>query len=246
MNLIGNISPTLDREQTEMILAKNGKRVDELTREEFTYFLKMLVIKTHLDCGQRADEEMLKLTLPELIADFVNYFSMFTTNQIALAFKLGIDKEFGDYFGLNNKTYRQWMKGFLGSPKRLEANKLQDRYLKELKQPEIKTIPDEEKNKKAFEFIESYFKKEKKPPFIADWSGAFKHLESVKSITDSNEDKRMFMENVVSEIREEINGTAKSKGHREDMLNDWTNEKVINECRKRRVIIYLENYVSPK
>lgn len=138
------ISPFLDPVEKEMIESKQGSKIKDLKRSGVKIFVFTLILKTHLECGQVADEKTIELTIGGLVDNIINYAGGFTLNQIVHAFKLGRIKEFGDWYGLNNNTYEQWVRNYLGYSKRLEANKKQESYIKSLNEP--KQLTKQEKD----------------------------------------------------------------------------------------------------
>jgi hypothetical protein len=154
------LSPLLDPQEKEMILAKNGERIKEMPIDKVNDQMLILIGKTHIECGIAANEGTIRLSMPLLLKDLISYFGNFTMNEIAHSFKLGIMKEYGEWYGLNNKTFFQWLRGYLGSTKRLDANKKQAAFNAEKNKP--KALTDEEKEAlmkkgalEAFEYVKT-------------------------------------------------------------------------------------------
>lgn len=142
-----NVCPTLTRDQAIIISAKNGQRIDSIDKKIVSEFFVTLILSTHLQCGQVSKdlEDSMELTIPELSKDVKNYFGMLTFQEIKLSFKMGVIGELGEWFGLNNKTYLQWISRYLVHPKRMEANKAQNSYVKQLSEPKQLTPAEKEK-----------------------------------------------------------------------------------------------------
>jgi len=145
LNQNNQISPFLDGQEREMIESKVGKPLRELKVLEVRIFISTLIAKTHLDCGQTIKEKDIEIGLKELVNDIVSYGGGFTLMQIANCFKIGAMKELGDYYGLNNNTYRQWVRNYLSYQKRLDANKKQKEFLENLNKPVVLSPEEKEK-----------------------------------------------------------------------------------------------------
>lgn len=144
INQNNQISPFLDAEERGMIEAKSGKPIRELKISDVRVFIATLIAKTHQDCGQMLNEKDVENGLKELVDDIVNYGGGFTLMQIGNCFKLGAMRQLGDYYGLNNNTYRQWIRSYLGYQKRLDANKKQKEFLEKLNKPVGMTSEEKE------------------------------------------------------------------------------------------------------
>lgn len=138
------ICPSLTKHEAEFVVASVGEKIRFLNPNKVKLFLVALISKTHLECGQNIDETAVELTIEDLVKDVIYYCTNLTLENLSHAFKLGSMKEFGDWFGLNNNTYRQWIRSYLGYERRLDANKRQNNYLKELNKP--KELSQEEKD----------------------------------------------------------------------------------------------------
>ena len=74
--------------------------------------LTQLITLTHQACGQLMNSIDVAATLPELCSDLVKYNGILTIEELQIAFKKGYRGEFGEYFGLNNKTYFAWVSAY--------------------------------------------------------------------------------------------------------------------------------------
>lgn len=137
------IAPNLDKEERQFIEAKFSQHPKDLKDAEFKNFMLVLIGKAHVTSGQNADNQLINLSIPDLLDTISKYFSTLTLKEIELSFKLGLMGELGEYFGLNNKTYFGWFKNLIGSQKRTEANRKQGAYTNTQNAP--KALTDEEK-----------------------------------------------------------------------------------------------------
>ena len=80
---------------------------------------------------------------------------------------------------------------------------------------------------------------------FGNWNFAFIYMESKKIIEYSNDEKEMFLEVVVEDLKSQI-GFLKMKGkspsHISSILNDKKSLKL--ECRKRIVKLFFENGIK--
>lgn len=109
----------------------------------------------YISYKKTAEEKVFEVT--ELAKEIQTSFKTLRIDEIKVAFKNGLNNEYGDFFGLNVKTYVQWIKSYLSSEKRHLS--LKNEHIMQL--PE-KIITKEEKEKifnEALEFSKAHFKK---------------------------------------------------------------------------------------
>lgn len=109
--------------EKEIAIASSQVKVSHLDKNELKESLLKLVGKTHLDCGFKVDKETLSLTIDTLRDDLQKYNPTLSFQEIEIAFKNGWKKEYGDFFGLNNSTYFQWVNAYAWGEKRLRVKK---------------------------------------------------------------------------------------------------------------------------
>ncbi len=188
-------APDLDAEQKLMIQSNVGVIIREMDKKTFAKEIIDLIIDTHLQKGQKPDTQFIEQTLPALCKDMLDYFGLFTMEQVKLAFKMGIMGAYGETFGLNNSTYLHWLKQHLGNPKRIQANRRQKTFeMGKDVQPVRKLTPEEQKkaNKLSYENIKGYYEQHGKPPALADWSNAYAYMEEVEILSYSKDEKNIF------------------------------------------------------
>lgn len=101
-------------------------------------------------------KDILSFEVIELSKEILQ-FPTLRIDEIRIAFRCGLNGEFGEYFGLNVKTYVGWIKSYVTSEKRHMA--IKNDHIKQL--PEKKLTDKDLENifVSAFNFSESYFKK---------------------------------------------------------------------------------------
>lgn len=201
MNLIQTtLAPNLDKQEQEIVLAKNGDRISAISENECKKLLLVLIGKTHLDCGMIQDTGAINITINSLHDIMVKYFYTLTMSEITQAFRLGTMGEFGEWFGLNNKTYMQWCKGYLGWQKRIEANKKQIAFQNELNKP--KELTQSEKDKIVSDGVLVVFYEFKRTGFVYDAGNVtYNYLDSKGLIPFTIERKKEIVKLAEAKVR---------------------------------------------
>jgi hypothetical protein len=129
---------TLNRVEKDIAVAMQGVQIKFLSEKDFGSAINILIANTHLNCGIKQDEMAVDKTIDELIRDLRKCFSTITMEEIQLAFSKGWKKEYGDFFGLNNKTYFEWVSAHMYEVNRANVRKaMQDAKEKEVNKPEL-------------------------------------------------------------------------------------------------------------
>ena len=128
----------LSKDEKEIAVALQGTQIKYLSEEEFGLAMDALVHNTFLSCGIKYEEEVVDKTIDEFIGDTRKYFSTITVDEIKIAFSKGWKGEYGEFFGLNNKTYHQWLCGYMYGVKRANTKKaIQESNENRNKKPEL-------------------------------------------------------------------------------------------------------------
>ena len=136
MTTFQNLNPT----DKEIAQATCGVLVRTLSDDDLAVKMTTLITNTHFKAGYKFDAIQVGQTLRELCSDIVRYFPSATFEEIELAFKNGYKEEYGEYFGLNNKTYFHWIGAYFHGEKRSRIKKtLLEAKENANKQPEKKT-----------------------------------------------------------------------------------------------------------
>lgn len=123
LQLSEDISKGLTVIEKEIAVACLQKKVKDYAIEEVCFFMLGLIGRTHLSCGFKMDESNVDLTVDEFCADLKKYNGLLSFEELEIAFKNGWKKTYGDFTGLNNATYFQWVNGYTWSQSRLNAKK---------------------------------------------------------------------------------------------------------------------------
>lgn len=245
------IAPGLDKQEQEIILAKSGLRINQIEENECKKLLLVLIGKTHLDCGMVQDTVAISITINSLHDTLVKYFYTLTMSEITQAFRLGTMGEFGEWFGLNNKTYLQWCKGYLGWQKRIEANKKQMAFQNEFNKP--KELTQSEKEKIIAEGVLIVFKEFKKTNFVYDAGNVtYNYLDSKQLIPFNIERKKEIVKLAEAKVRLLITdkmAVAISEIERAALKNKLCSmsskdEEVRSECKRIGLNIFFKELVE--
>lgn len=84
-------------------------------------FLALLTGKVQAIAGQVIESEIYDITLCELEKDIRIKYQTLTLPEVEYALVKGAKGEYGEYYGLNMKTFTRWLNDYCFSPERLEA-----------------------------------------------------------------------------------------------------------------------------
>lgn len=113
------IKPT----QNIYLSLREGAKVKDLDRSEILKKLIELIGRAHFETGQinSFDKDRAHSEAIILCDDIKNDYSSITLDELGEAFKRGVRKTYGDYFGLSVVTYLGWIKSFITDVARTEA-----------------------------------------------------------------------------------------------------------------------------
>jgi hypothetical protein len=149
----------LSKAQKDIFEARLYSRIDKLEVEPFGKDLLSLISKTHNSTGFPYDEKTTVLSIRELVKELRTYFGYLTFKELEICFLKGYQNEYGQFFGLNNKTYLQWAKCYSQEDNRLKAIKAMEKAKKELEPKPIELTEaekDEIISKGALKCFETY------------------------------------------------------------------------------------------
>jgi len=180
----------------------------------------------------------------KIITDFIkeNYHHL-KLNEIKTAFDLGVKgllnvemKHFQSFDSMYVvsiiKAYKEYLQKENAKPKLVAPIEKQIPMTKESK---------EEQQRKHFEIIDEWVKEKGEVPLIANWSEAFLHMERIELIKVDNDEKQMFLENVIFDLnseRKKLKHEGLNYGHITNMLDSKNLLK--KEARKQFIIKYFE------
>ncbi len=210
-----------------------------------------IVIKSYVDAGFSMDERVISVLVNEIISDLKRnpVFRVLTIDEVKLAFNLGVVNEYGEYMGINRKTYNQWLNGYIKSQDRKNATK------KMLPKPVEKVLTEYEKEKivkevalKAFEFfkINGDYK---------DYGNAtYNYLDRLKLIPITKERKQKIKDEAFEFVILEYKNERDSKKDTiiRSIIDDSINEielnkndhRVIFQAKRMALVVYFKELVE--
>lgn len=198
------LAPTLTLAESKFIEVRQGEIIKNVPVKDIKAHLNTLIYKTHLDCNRELDTANVAQTIDDLAKDVKNYAGTLTLAQLDHAFKLGLDNTFGEWYGLSNKTYRQWVRGYLGYSVRIDANKKQSQFLKHsLHKP--KELTDSEKEKIIIDGVFRAFEDFKKKGDCSDLGNVtYSYLDKKGLISFTKDRKWDFYREAKKKKRREL------------------------------------------
>lgn len=191
--------------KSEYALALESPRACDVKKGEIMKSLIDILSKTYFDAGQvmpgydvQAQTKNLQV-LAGALWEELNNFQFIRVQEIRIAFKNGVRGEYGEFFGLNIKTFYQWLKGYQFDEKRKKAYKDKKAEL----ESELPPIMTPEESDKAFRrVIQRNFQNYKAGgPFQVDFSMyVFKKFEEAKLIQLSIEEKNAIFSDAKNQV----------------------------------------------
>lgn len=84
-------------------------KINKLDLQQTSKFMDGLIAKTFLRAGQTSDEETLNFMSVDLTTIIKKRYWFLTVQDLEKAFENGIFGEYGEYYGLNVRTFDSWL-----------------------------------------------------------------------------------------------------------------------------------------
>lgn len=225
------------------------KQINEFNENDFME-LKLNLIqvsKNYLGITNLPDENDL-----QIICDFLStHFKDFTRAEIVRALSMYANGTISvltqPYGVLSMKFLSDVLHEFRIIRKREnDLLRMREQNQKLLNEP-IKN--QDEINENLYKFIVNYVNENNFIPDLYAWNECYFHLEKIKEIELSNDDKNDFMEMVKDEIKEQIKFYSNYPDKRNEM-NELlkmlsSNFSLANYCRKKLVYLHLQKFIKP-
>lgn len=237
-------------EERECFLALQGKKIRDHSTIELEDELNKIIQTTFFNSGQKLSAEDAIPMLDSMIPDLKNYFNGMTIEEIKVAFKRGLMKEFGDYFGLNPVTFLNWLKNYMTSANRSSVKT-------KLKTQEEKVLSDQEKEELNLKGVIRCWNDFKEKRIIYDFGNATYNYLERKGIINFNKQRKNEIKADVKKrlIESEAFRSEGSKSMKErrdfkgiiDRLKSETGEQkdiLIFECRREALKIYFSELLE--
>lgn len=215
-------------------------------KESSTNDLKLALLKAistaYLRSGQQFNKNVVEIEVDNMTSDVVNYFGALKLSDIELAFKNGIQNKYGEYFGLNIKTYLNWLKNYIYDPERVERVKLEQKN----NMIEEKKLSEKEKEEIIKNGLLATFERFKENKPITDAGNInYKYLVENGIFNLSRQRKLEIRDAVQKRMIIEIKDRNPLKTEIKNALKEhFTEDKIISECRLEALKIYFKELVE--
>ena len=231
---MGDFKPT-----TKVEVHFNSPQVKNINDQILQSGLDILIASTFQKCGQTTTPEDLAFMRDEMILELRTSYAGLTTSELKEVFKCGFKKDYGEYHGLNVKTFCLWIKSYYESEKRQSAVKLA------LKPARVEITHNEKIQSRIDGLLEckSYFEEYKKVGRGHAW--VYKVLDSLNQLSKDKLYKYNVHQQALKSVRSSHSKPIDKNEARNfkeiiDNLNEKGNGVVIAECHK----IVLNEYFS--
>lgn len=153
--------------------------------------------------GQKPDAVTLAIYAQEFYTQLMRLYSSITLEEVAEALRRGVFDEYGEYYGLNIKTFVQFVKGYLNSLERKNAKEI---FEKKIAEQQTKELTVEERELAQQRFINVLYEDYLRDKFNPDLVPAFLYyvLEKSGKIALTREQKVALMQSAEKKYYEQI------------------------------------------
>lgn len=168
------------------------QRVESYTSDVLLTRVSQLLRQTYVMVGfQTPDENDLAIITAKLTSDLFESYRYLTFGEVSLCFELGAKGEYGEFMGLNMRTFSRWLKTYKTSDFRyrlvVERNRKQQAAL-----PPVSEAYNREREEQMLQNVYRYYR-ENYPLDRLMPARVYRILQERKLITDSPADKRAAM-----------------------------------------------------
>lgn len=180
-----------------IIEAALNDKINEMPPMKVVDELISILVSIYTIAGQKSDPTTLALYADEFYQKLRLSFSFITMQEVATALKKGVYDEYGEYYGLNVKTFVSFIRAYLHSEERKAAKKIFEEKLLVVPMKE-ETPEQKEQVKRAFvnelyrDFLDNHLITDFIPSYL------FLFLEEKKLIVLNNSQKTAVKERATS------------------------------------------------
>jgi len=237
---------TLNAFDKEIAVACSEPSIRNFAPNKFVNQMLILIGRTHLNCGFKFEEpqkEATNLTIDELCEDLKKYNGSLSFSEIELAFKNGYKKQYGDFFGLNNATYFQWVNAYAYAENRLRIKKLL------LEAKEKQNTKPEKSEAEIKEIIEggiiTAFEQFKKGGLIFDAGNVkYNYLVKIGLLNFTIDRKKEIFERVKERMKQDAIETKANNETIAKALSKIMPENVVSQSRVESLKIYFMGLID--
>lgn len=193
------------------------------------------------------------VSFPELVKETRLYFGFVTIPEIEIFFRKGYQNEYGQYFGLNNKTYLQWIRQGSQEDNRVKAIKAMEKAYKDLL-PKPKELTEDEKREIIKQGAIKCFSDFKATGILTDvgnisyrflWEkGLIKHAQEVKDKMLITVKERLRHQEAMKLQDREYIGQHTAIKHELEEISNGKSSKLISEGKRESLKIYFQNLIE--
>lgn len=168
-------------------------RIESYTTDALVTRISTLLRQTYIMVGFKTPEENdLAIITAKLTSDLFESFRYLTYGEVSLCFELGAKGEYGEFMGLNMRTFTRWLKAYKTSDFRYHL--VVDRERKQQAAlPPVSEAYNREREDRMLQNVFRYYR-ENYPLDQLIPARVYRILQDRKLITDSPADKRAAME----------------------------------------------------
>lgn len=195
------------------------------------------------------------VSFPELVKETRLYFGFVTIPEIEIFFRKGYQNEYGQYFGLNNKTYLQWIRQGSQEDNRVKAIKAMEKAYKDLL-PKPKELSDDEKREIIKQGSLNCFNHFKNTGILLDvgnityrflWEkGLINHTQDVKDKMLIDVKERLRHQEAMRLQDRDYIGQHSAIKHELEQIANGKSSKLISEGKRESLKIYFQNLIEMK
>lgn len=151
-------------EEREIILATENTKIKYLNNKDFVLEMNNILLTTFFDSGQTKLNEDDQTTLLMTVShDLLRDYGYITLDEIKIAYRKGVRKQYGEYFGLSPVTFYNWVVKYM-SESRSEAMRLKKVAMGKLIEKNSQSLPPtpEEWNKIMYKSCIELFERYKR------------------------------------------------------------------------------------
>ena len=126
----------LDRFTNKMRMAFQTPRIIDMTPRDLSAFITSQIVQSYIMVGyQTYNEKDICVLTAKLSSDLQESYPYLHRGEIVICFELGAKGEYGDYSGVNLRTFCKWLKAY-------KTSDLRYRVIKQIEQEkEVKALP---------------------------------------------------------------------------------------------------------
>lgn len=179
--------------EQEIVVACVGRKIKEILPVDFQTMMLGLIGKAHLNTNFKMESDQIRLTISDFCGDVQRLEHALTFTEIEFAFKNGWKKNYGEFMGLSNATYWNWINMYKLSKERFNAKKMiTDAMFAPVEKPQLS---EEQKEKIIIDGVLDEFENYKKTKQLEDPKNVFyNYLDAKKIINNTRDQKKEIFE----------------------------------------------------